>query len=518
MERYDSIVIGAGHNGLVCACYLAKAGQRVLILESAAAPGGLAAPREFHEGFRTPIAHSARRFPARIARDLGLAEHGFHAAETEMAMIGLAADREPLRIRSDAVDGCGAADRDAYRRYTALMDRFAAALAPFWLKTIPRIGRNSPRELLTFGHLGLNLRRLGRQDMQEFLRIASLPMRDLMDEYFQDELLKALLCWDGLVGGKMAPRSPNGAVLATLYRRAGARTGSRAGMHVIGADGIGRLVQSLADCAAAHGVEVRYGTAVRRLRIAGAGDGIAAAGVELDDGAFLGAERVISSADPKSTFIGLAGVEHLDIGFTDRIRRLRSDGYVAKLHLALDGMPRFPGVERPDGRLFIAPRMDAIEFAFDAAKYGRWPEEPVMEVTVPSVRDPDLAPAGGHVVSAHVMYVPHRLQGGWTRDAREACRDAAIATLTRYAPGIDRQILQAELLTPADLEREYRVTGGHWHHAEFAMDQMLMMRPTYEAARYATPIPGLYLCGAGCHPGGDITGAPGHNAAREILR
>jgi len=247
-------------------------------------------------------------------------------------------------------------------------------------------------------------------------------------------------------------------------------------------------------------------------------DGLSVEGVELVGGEQITADRVISGADPRTTFVNLVGVEHLDIGFTNRIRRLRCKGLVAKLHLALDGLPEFEGLERPDGRLIIAPSMDAIEFAFDDAKYGQCSSDPVMEITVPSLDDAALAPEGQHVLSAHVMYVPYEKKGGWTDTARDEIRERAIDTIARYAPGIRDRILHSEFLTPADLERDYRVTGGHWHHTEFAMDQLLMMRPTYGAAQYSTPIPGLYLCSAGSHPGGDIMGAAGHNAAQEVLR
>ena len=209
---------------------------------------------------------------------------------------------------------------------------------------------------------------------------------------------------------------------------------------------------------------------------------------------------------------------NLEIGFTNRIRRLRCDGYVAKLHLALNGLPEFSGLANPDGRMIIAPDMDTIEFAFDDAKYGECSKQPVMEIVLPSMHDASLAPAGQHVLSAHVMYAPYRLTGGWNDAARDSFCERAIDTIARYAPGIREQIIHQELLTPLDLERNYGVTGGHWHHTEFALDQALMMRPTYAAAQYSTPLPGLYLCGAGCHPGGDLAGGPGHNAAREILR
>jgi len=208
----------------------------------------------------------------------------------------------------------------------------------------------------------------------------------------------------------------------------------------------------------------------------------------------------------------------LDIGFTNRIRRLRCDGYVAKLHLALNAVPHFTGIDAPDGRMIVAPSMDHIEFAFDDAKYGACSAEPVIEMVVPTLRDASLAPDGKHVLSAHVMYVPYRLKAGWTDAAREQICQRTIERIARYAPGLQESILHAEFLTPADLERRFKVTGGHWHHTEFAIDQLLMMRPTYEAAQYGTPIPGLFLCSAGSHPGGDLVGAAGHNAAREILR
>jgi phytoene dehydrogenase-like protein len=240
--------------------------------------------------------------------------------------------------------------------------------------------------------------------------------------------------------------------------------------------------------------------------------------VQLANGDRIEADRVISGVDPQRTFFKLVGVENLEIGFTNRIRRLRCEGYVAKLHLALRGLPEFSGLEKPGDRMIIAPDMDTIEFAFDDAKYGECSKQPVLEMVIPSMQDATLAPAGQHVLSAHVMYTPYQLKGGWDEAARNAFSERVIDTIACYAPGLREQIIHQEFLTPLDLEQSCNVTGGHWHHTEFALDQALMMRPTYEAAQYSTPLPGLYLCGAGCHPGGDLTGAPGHNAAREILR
>jgi phytoene dehydrogenase-like protein len=511
-DRYDSIIIGAGHNGLVCAAYLAKAGQRVLVLEASESAGGLGRSREFHPGFHAAAAHSISHFSEKVVRDLTLESHGLELKATVLPTTGLSPNGDHVVLHAGSVSGVSDEDVSAYEDYGRLMRRLTAVLQPYWLKTIPRIGNADLSGLMTMGRLGLDLRMLGKEDLREFMRIATLPARDLVDEFFDNELLKATLCWDGLTGSQKAPRSPNGAVLTLLYRMAAA------GDHYVPTGGVKALIEVLAASAMTLGADIRCGTAVDRVLIGTNAGGQFANGVRLVDGQIIEADRVISATDPQRTFLNLVGTEHLEIGFTDRIRRLRCDGHVAKLHLALNGMPEFDGVAHANGRMIIAPTMDTMEFAFDAAKYGECPEQPVMEIVIPSAHDETLAPAGQHVLSAHVMYAPHKLKGGWTSAARDQMCDRAINVLAQYAPTIREQIVQAEFLTPLDLEQQYHVTGGHWHHTEFAVDQMLMMRPTYEAAQYHTPIPGLYLCGAGCHPGGDITGAAGHNAASEILR
>jgi len=242
VERYDSIIIGAGHNGLVCAAYLAKRGQSVLVLESAEMPGGLAASREFHAGFRAPVAHSVNHFSQKIARDLSLETHGFKVFDDPLPMVGLSPDGNHVVLHEDSVGGVGAKDAESYKDYSRLMQRFADALKPFWLKTIPRAAITNLADMLTFGHIGLKLRLLGRTDMREFMRIAALPARDLMDENFDNEILKAMLCWDGLIGSKMAPRSPNHAVLPMLYRMSGELRGAP-----------GSLIEALQAAASASG-------------------------------------------------------------------------------------------------------------------------------------------------------------------------------------------------------------------------------------------------------------------------
>ncbi|MEH6605954.1 MAG: NAD(P)/FAD-dependent oxidoreductase [Pseudomonadales bacterium] len=514
MHHYDTIIIGAGHNGLICATYLAKKGQRVLVLEASDVAGGLAATREFHPGFKASVAHTISQFSGKIAAELNLASHGFTPSAGPMQTIGMNLDGEHVVLDGGQVSGVSAEDAASYRDYRQMMQPFVDLLKPFWLKTIPRIGNSSVKELMTFAQLGLKLRMLGKEDMSEFMRIATLPARDLMDENFDSDILKAILSWEGLLGSKMAPRSPNATVLALLYRMSGELDGS----HALPPGGIESLVKALCSAATEAGVEIKTGTRVDRILIEGSENGLCANGVQLTNGEQLMAPRIVSATDPKRTFIDMVGVENLEIEFTNRIRRLRSEGLVAKLHLALDGLPEFKGIKDPKGRMIIAPKMDSIEFAFDDAKYGGCSEQPVMEIVIPSLHDASLAPAGQHVLSAHVMYIPYDLKGGWTDAARDALYEIVIKTLERYAPGIREHVLHSELLTPLDLETTHNVSGGHWHHGEFSADQMLMMRPTYEAAQYSTPIPGLYLCSAGCHPGGGLMGGPGHNAAREILK
>ncbi len=512
MHRYNSIIIGAGHNGMVCANYLARSGQKVLLLESSDSVGGLASVREFHPEFKTSIAHSISYFSEKVARDLNLKKHGFNLDAAPLPTIGLSADTNHIVLQGGRISGVANDDEQSYGKYLELIQRFANMVKPFWLQTVPPIGNNSLPEIMSYAHLGMNMRLMGKADMREFLRILTLPMRDLMDENFDNEILKAMLSWDGLIGSKLAPRSPNHSLITLLLRMSGPTA------HQVSSASVKTLIEALHSSASASGVEIRTGAPVAEIVTSDGAEGLLATGVKLDTGEQIEADCVISSADPKKTFLDLVGVQHLEIGFTNRIRRLRADGYVAKFHLALKELPEFSGLDSPDGRLLIAPDMDVIEFAYDDAKYGHCSMVPVMEIVIPSIHDETLAPAGQHVLSAHVMYVPRYLQGGWDDQVREAYSQLLIDTIAKYAPGIREQILHHELLIPADLEREYGVTGGHWHHSELSLDQSLMMRPTYGAAQYQTPIGGLHLCGAGCHPGGGLMGGAGHNAAQEILK
>ena len=513
MSSTDTIIIGGGHNGLICATLLAKAGQKVVLVEAADTLGGLARDREFYPGFKASVAQTLYALPTSVIKALDLEQQGFIPSKETLTTTALSLTEPPITIAGARIVGACQTDAAAFADYKQQLATFSKALAPFWSKTMPRIGATGFQDLLTFGHLGLNIRTLGKADMLEFFRVATLPMRDLVDEHFSGESLKAALCWDGILGSQLAPRSPNQGVLTLLNRMAGQWEGE----HSVPAGGMATFIGALIKAATAAGVTIRTGAPVKQITISGSEKGQRCSGVALENGEVLTSERVISSADPKTTFLNLVGPRHLEIEFSNRIRRLRSKGYVAKLHLALSGLPKFTGLDTPSGRLIMAPSMDTIEFAWDAAKYGEIPDQPVMDVCLPTLTAPGDAPAGQHILSANVMYIPGELKEGWTDTARDNLTAQLITQLEDYAPGIKALVLGSELLTPEDLQQQFRVSGGHWHHIEPAIDQLLMMRPTYEAAQYATPIEGLYLCGSGSHPAGDISGNPGRNAAREIL-
>ena len=504
----EIIIIGGGHNGLVCAAYLAKAGRQVLVLEAAAQPGGLGATREFAPGFRASVAHTLPQLSRQLVNDLELERHGFGLAEKALPTIALSLDGQHISVAGGELHGASAADSKAYLDYARLMQKFAKAINPFWRKRPPVLGSGDFRDVATLGQFGWKLRTLGRTDMREMMRMIALPAQDLMDEYFESPLLKAALSWDANVGSKLAPRSPNNALIALLYRMSGDLTG---GLPVA-AGGTGSLMDAMAASAQGHGAELRLGCPVARVIV----EQGQAVGVELADGEIIRAQKVVSNADPKTSFFTLLGARHLDIQFTHRIKRLRTDGYVAKLHLALNRLPDFTGLAQPRGRLILAPTMGFIENAYDTAKYGGYARELPMEVLLPSLHDATLAPAGQHVLSAQVQYAPYGVKGGWDAH-RDAFLDNAMASLAQYAPDIRDCVVASELLTPADLEQQFGVSGGHWHHGEFALDNWWMNRPTYGASQYRTPVPGFYLCGAGAHPGGGIMGAAGSNAARAIL-
>ena len=504
----DVIIIGGGHNGLTCAAYLAKDGHKVALLEASDELGGLGATREVAPGYRASVAHTLPQLDRKLVTDLDLEKHGFALASDDLPTIALGSDGRHITITPNALLNAGADDTAAYPEYRRLLTRFARAIKPFNGKRPPRIEGGSKGDLLTLGQFGWNLRTLGKEDMREMMRMIALPARDLVDEFFEDPLLKGALSWDANLGSRLAPRSPNNAVLALLLRMSGDLSDGLP----LPVGGVGGLTRALANAASSAGAELQTGARAEQVLVE---DG-RAVGVRLSSGERLRATTVISNADPKTSFLDLLGAQHLDVQFTHRINRLRTDGMVAKLHLALESLPNFTGLPEAHGRLLLTRDMDTIESAFDAAKYGGFADELPMEVIIPSLVDDSLAPAGKHVLSAQVQYAPYKLEDGW-ENRREAFLEAALDTLASYAPNIRECITATELLTPKDLETQFNARGGHWHHAEYAIDNWWVQRPTYGASQYKTPVAGFYLCGAGSHPGGGIMGLAGANAARAVM-
>jgi len=345
--------------------------------------------------------------------------------------------------------------------------------------------------------------------MFEFLRLIGMNIHDELTERFESPLLKGALSLDAVLGTHLGPRSPN-TIMTYLYRLAGDR-----GRVSLPAGGMGSVSDELAQVARESGVTIRTSMPVSRIVI----DNGRVSGVETENGERFDSMTVISNADPKRTIMNLVGARHVETGFIQRIHHLRMKGNAAKLHLALDGLPTIDGLSKADyaERLLIAPDEHYVERAFNPAKYGESSPEPVLEITFPSVRDSSLAPTGKHVMSAVVQYAPYERKGGWTDAARQEFEAAAIRMIERYAQDIMQRVTASELLTPTDIEREFHITGGHWHHGELTLDQFLFVRPVCGAAQYRMPVDGLYLCGAGAHPGGGVSGTAGRNAARAIL-
>lgn len=506
-DRYDAIIVGAGHNGLVCSALLAKAGKQVLVLEANERVGGAAITREFADGYSvSACAHLLYQLQPEVRKELKLAPR---MSSENMTTIALAADGGHVRLSGDSVDGVSPEDAASYQDFRKRMTRFADLLRKYLNKPPPRLGTKDLKDLVTLGQLGFDLRRLGKREMREFLRLIGMNIHDELDERFDSSLLKGAISLDAVLGTHLGPRSPN-TMMTYLYRLAGDH--GRVGLPEGGMSGVS---EELAQAARSAGVTIRTKMPVKRIVI----ENGRATGVETEDGERFSSYTVISNADPKRTVMDLVGAKHVETGFTRRIHHLRSKGNAAKLHLALDGLPTIEGLTKKDfaERILIAPDEHYVERAFNPAKYGETSPEPIVEMTFPSFRDVSLAPTGKHVLSAVVQYAPYALKGGWNDAARETFTQAVIKVIAKYASDIEQRITASELLTPPDIEREFHITGGHWHHAELTLDQFLFVRPVSGAAQYRMPVDGLYLCGAGTHPGGGVSGAAGRNAARAIL-
>jgi phytoene dehydrogenase-like protein len=514
------VIIGGGLNGLVAAAFLGRAGFQPIVLEEHERPGGALATSEIAPGFRVPaLAHRAD-LDRRIARALGLDRFGLQVLEPAARVMAPSADGRVLTLWNDvaqARQSIGSfSTRDA-ERYVDFLRSFAAigaVLRGLLSAPPPSLDHPTAGDVLELLRAGRRFRRLPADDAYRLLRWLPMSVADLVREWFDSEPLASAIAAGGVFGGFAGPRSAGtGAVL--LLRGAGSAHPVAAGWTARG--GIGRVADALVDAANAAGADVRTLARVARIKVS---DGVAT-GVVLTSGEEIDAAHVVSSADPRRTFLDLVEPVHLAPEFAWRIRHIRMRGALAKVNYAVDSLPAFAGVASPEalsGCVRLASSLDAIERAFDAVKYGGVAEEPWIELAIPSVLDGSLAPPGRHVVSAYVQFVPHTPRAGSWADTRDSVGAVVTRVISRYAPGFERSVLAQQVIGPADLEREHGLTGGHIFHGELALDQLAVARPLLGWARYATPIRRLWLCGTGTHPGTGADGRSGMLAANEIAR
>jgi phytoene dehydrogenase-like protein len=514
------VVIGGGVNGLTCAAYLARAGFKPIVLEAARTPGGGARTEEIAPGFKAPVlAHSTGPLRGDVIDELGLRAHGVEFLVSDVSVAALATNAPPLLIHEDvkrtarALAGVSRHDADAWPDFVSSLAALGRVIGTLYSTTPAPVDEPSGRDLWALLRTLRAFRSLRKSDAYRLLRWGPMAVADLVAECFETEQLRAAIAADGIFGTRFGPWSA-GSGMVLLLRAANEAVAPGRSWFVRG--GPGAIATALEHVIRKAGGEVRTNARVARVIVK---DG-RARGVVLADGAEINARAVVSGAHPKHTYLQLCDPIDLAPEFLWRMRNYRSSGTLAKINLALSALPTFTGLDRTAmaGRIRIAPEIDYLERAFDHSKYGRYSTEPYIELTIPTMLDPALAPKGAAVMSAYVQFAPYELREGSWDQARDAFASTTIGVIERYAPGLRSSIVAQQVITPLDLERHYGLTGGHIFHGELALDQLLTMRPLLGWGQYRSPIQGLYLCGSGTHPGTGLTGGSGANAAREIIR
>jgi len=519
----DVIIIGGGHNGLITAFYLAKAGFKPLVLERRPQIGGAAITEEFHPGFRcSTLSHNAGSLRADVVRDMGLKQHGLELTTPAVSTASLLPDGRALVLYADEkkaaqeISQWSQKDAVGYLEFSKSLAKIGKVIGEALTLTPPNIDNPSTGDLWGMLKTGRSIRKLGKKDMYRALRWGPMAAADLVAEFFDTEPLRATVAARGIFGTFLGPWSAGSALVLLL--RASTDT-TPVGTVKFATGGAGTVTQAMAAAARQAGVEIRPNADVAEVRVK---DGVAV-GVVLISGEEISARAVVSNADPKRTLLRLVDPTHLAPEFVQKIKNYRSYGTIAKINLALSGLPEFPALKAKGngdllkGRIQVSPEIDYLERAFDESKYGNFSRAPYLEITFPSLTDPSLAPSGQHVMSIYMQYAPYKLKGTDWETQRTALGEAVVKTIAQFAPTLPKQILRHQIITPKDLEETYGLTGGHIFHGELALDQFFTMRPLLDWARYRTPIERLYLCGNGTHPGMGLTGGSGANAAREIV-
>ena len=523
---YDAIVVGAGHNGLTAAAYLAAGGLGVLVLEARDRVGGATVTEELAPGVRVPaLAHTVGRLRPSVARELALTKHGLSLVSPEVRVFAPQPDGRAVTLWSDLGKSVDAIRTWSENDATAFVefDRGVRSLARF----LADLGDEAPPEIRAPGFgdalLGLRLGRafrgLGKADGRTILRVLAMAVADYVAESFTSEPLRATLAWRGVRYTAMGPWSAG--TTAVLLADSAGNDGGAAGETVFAKGGPSALADALASAARAAGAEIRTGARVIAVTTV---DGVAT-GVALESGEEILAPAIVSGLDPKRLLTGLIDPVTLGPSLRWRAGNIRTPGTLAKVNLVLDGLPDFPAAGGDArllrGRIQVGTTsIDVVERAFDASKYGRVSESPILEATIPSLVDPSLvagAKDGTHVMSVLMQWLPPKVAAEDWAARRDELGDLAVATLETVSPGLGARVTARQVLTPGDLETDYGLTGGHPLHAEPALDSFFLWRPLLGWARYRMPVEGLYLAGSGAHPGGGVTGVPGRNAAREVI-
>jgi phytoene dehydrogenase-like protein len=520
---YDAIIVGAGHNGLVTAAYLARAGKRVLVLERRPVVGGACVTEETFPGFKvSTAAYVNSLFRPEIIRDLKLADYGFAVLERNPSSFTPFPDGRYLILGPDGASNrreiakFSARDAENYPKYEAMLERVADVIEPTLLMTPPNLLRPGLRDLWQLFKLGRAFQKMG-PGMGEAVEVLTGPARTILDRWFESDEVKATLATDAVIGALAAPSMPGTAYV--LFHHVMGETNGKRGVWAYVKGGMGGLTQALAAAARRHGAEIRTDAEVARIDVRGG----AVTGVTLADGEEPRARVVASNADANVTFNRLIDSRLLPPAFAEAVGRIDYSSGSLKINVALSELPEFtayPGGPGPQhrGTIHVCPDMDYLERAYDDAKYGRPSERPILECTIPSAVDPTVAPPGKHLMSMFIQYAPYNLRGGKTWDElKEGFADRCFDLLDEYAPNFKRSVIGRQVLSPLDLERVFGLTGGNIFQGSMGLNQLFFLRPVVGSAGYRTPVRGLYLCGSAAHPGGGVIGAAGLNAARVIL-
>ncbi|MBP8925145.1 MAG: NAD(P)/FAD-dependent oxidoreductase [Pseudomonadales bacterium] len=521
-SQYDAIVIGAGHNGLIAAAYLARAGKRVVVLERRDIVGGAAVTEEIFPGYRfTEFSYVVSLLRPEIIRDLELPRHGLKilplpSTFTPMHNGDYLASWDDHNLTRQEIYRHSPRDAESYDEYSRVMARAAKAIKPIISLVPPDPSSLSPRDLLGLLKLGRFGASLSERELYQISKLVTQSSGDLLDDWFELDALKGTKSASGIIGTFLGPRSP-GTAYVLLHHYMGEIDGAFRAWG-FAKNGSGGVTAAIASSARALGVEIRTNAPVAQVIVKGG----RAVGVALENGDELHARVVMSAADPKRSFLQFVDSTHFPDDFTESLRNLRVRGSSGKVNIALSELPDFSALPGEGalhrGAVSISPSIDYIERAYDEAKYGQFSKSPYIDMIFPSKIDPDMAPAGHHVASCFVQYAPYDIDGGWDDAKRDAFGETVISTIEQYAPNIRRAIVGMQVITPKDIERIAGITGGNIFHSELLLHQLFFLRPAPQWADFRTPLAGYYFGAAGAHPGGGVMGAAGKMAATEILK